>query len=196
MKKNLLLVSLWGILSCFMLSSCNNENEESISLPDSQVYITKMNVTNAANTRSTYNCNEVQNVSFEDFISGKSYDFIFLVYSDNTYGIDIDKDGTVDMMVTVKDNEITATSKNNEFETVVVGQEDNERYTTYTLNAPQTRVTYRHISWFSCVERLTLNEDVAMGSGLASMFRKYAFGYVAGAAAVICLNDSNRWDVS
>ena len=23
MKKNLLLVSLWGILSCFMLSSCN-----------------------------------------------------------------------------------------------------------------------------------------------------------------------------
>ena len=121
---------------------------------------------------------------------------IFLVYSDNTYGIDIDKDGTVDMMVTVKDNEITATSKNNEFETVVVGQEDNERYTTYTLNAPQTRVTYRHISWFSCVKRLTLNEDVAMGSGLASMFRKYAFGYVAGAAAVICLNDSNRWDVS
>lgn len=63
---------------------------------------------------------------------------------------------------------------------VVVGQEDNERYTTYTLNAPQTRVTYRHISWFSCVKRLTLNEDVAMGSGLASMFRKYAFGYVAG----------------
>jgi len=171
MKKNLLLVWLWGILSCFMLSSCNNENEESMSLPDSQAYITKI-------------------------ISGKSYDFNFLVYSDNTYGIDIDKDGTVDMTVTVRGNEITATSKNNESETVVVGQEDSERYTTYTLNAPQTRVTYRHISWFSCVKRLTLNEDVAMGSGLASMFRKYAFGYVAGAAAVICLNDSNRWDVS
>lgn len=65
-----------------------------------------------------------------------------------------------------------------------------------TVNAPQTKVTYRYILWFLCVKRLTLNEDVAMGLGLASMFRKYAFGYVAGAAAIICLNNSNRWDVS
>lgn len=37
------------------------------------------------------------------------------------YGIDIDKDGIVDVMVIVKGNEIIVILKNNEFEMVVVG---------------------------------------------------------------------------
>lgn len=100
------------------------------------------------------------------------------------------------LSVPLKGNKVTATSKDNVSETVILGQETSKQYITYILDAPQTRVTYRHISWFACVKRLSLNEDVAMGSGIASMFQKYAFGYVASAAAIICLNDNNRWEVS
>lgn len=198
MKKNNVKGIILFLCSVTLLCSCrqNEELSPTEDLPDVQVFITSFDV---ASKKLVQNKTlPVENISFRDSISGQSFSYSIYATSDNEYSVDIDADDIIDMHITIE-GDILKAEMNDCTEFVRINQERENGYWIYNLNVihqQASRVSYKHISWFDCVKRLSFNSDVAFGTSIVSSVTKYAFPYVAGAAAVVCLDDRNRWEVN
>lgn len=202
MRKNRLrffFVCIGGILpllfSCSHDEAISKEIKKNDLLPDAQAFVTSMNISPIPMTRGDGVV--VNNVVFRDSISGQTYDYYLLAYSDNKFGLDINKDGLVEVKMCVDGNIIMSEMDGCSDILQIKCEEENGAFIyIFDTLSRKTRVTYRHISWYECVKRLALAPDVSLGVGLLSTIKRYAFPAVAGAAAVICLDNRNRWDVS
>ncbi len=188
-KKIFFAISLAVLTSCCKDEVTQNCESNSTSLPDAQVYITEMKVKDAIGTKTYSDVSEAKNVSFEDFISGKSYSFDIITHSKNNFGVDINRDGTEDLIMTIDGNKICGTIGENS-DVVYINTEKKDGLIVFNMQQPDSVLTkgYTHISWWSCVKRLVCNEDLCI-------FNVCLPGYVAGAAAIVCLDGRNRWEV-
>lgn len=203
MKANVILGICIGLLIC----SCSEEDSENtvnlnqITIPENvQMYIDDVSIKDIVGTRTfteahmTTMAPSVQEISCHEAISDETSDFYFVTYSDSLYGADINKDGFVDMAIEVRDNLVKAT----------IGDISDSIMINYTNVGDQTILSfdavpvvstrwYRHTSWWECVRNVSTCGSSAFGVGIASMFNRYAFGYLATAAAMVCLDSRLRW---
>lgn len=185
---NYLLISI-GIC---IFSSCSKENitnTNSPMFPDAQALISNFNIT-PKNSQSR-NEQNTSSISFTDSISGNSYQFDLIAYSDKVFGADFNQDGTPELKMTLDENNRIIGEMNGYTNVLLISQEKKDGYIFYTFKEESmSRVIYRHISWWDCVTRLASNAyvgTVGLITGGVAM---------AGALAVICLDDRNRWEVS
>ncbi|MCD7923263.1 MAG: hypothetical protein LUI85_00620 [Bacteroides sp.] len=181
----------------FLLFSCSQEEVSDIdvkslhdqNLPDVQVYITKASIT--IDAVSSRNCGlKNEHICFHDSISGKTYDYNLITYSNNEYAADFNKDGIPDLKMTVDGD--TIVGKIGEYTDVLnIQKEVKDNCIFYDFDTVESArsVSYVHISWWGCVSRLASTPEV----GILSMFTGAS---MAGALAIICLDDNNRWEVN
>ena len=188
-------VYLLAVCIGIFLFSCSQEEVSDVdvksmqSLPDAQVYITEASITfDAVISRNCGLKNE--HICFHDSISGKTYDYDLITYSDNEYAADFNKDGIPDLKMIIDGN--TIVGQIGEYTDLLkIQKEIKDNYVFYTFEHTglSRSVSYTHISWWECVGRLVSTPEV----GVLSMFTGPV---MAGALAVICLDDNNRWGVS
>ena len=74
--------------------------------------------------------------------------------------------------------------------TLLISREEKDGYVFYTFKEENPSRAYTHISWWGCVTRLASNSTIStiglVTGGVA----------MAGALALICLDDRNRWEVN
>jgi hypothetical protein len=180
-----------GMLMMFF-TSCSNEdvnNNTSNALPDAQLCITSLTSTPIQSTRNGENKGE--RVEFYDVITDKSYSFDIITLSEDKYRIEYGDIDNSYMDLTVKGNSILTNFMGEGEEEVTIDAEHWNNYVIYTINPLNETRGYRHLSWYECVKKIALNENLA----LAYIFVPSLGAYVAGTASIICLYDERlRWE--
>lgn len=74
--------------------------------------------------------------------------------------------------------------------TLFISREEKDGYVFYTFKEESQSRAYTHISWWGCVTRLASNPTRAT---IGLVTRDIP---LAGALALICLDDKNRWEVN
>ncbi|KAB4415336.1 hypothetical protein EAJ10_16585 [Bacteroides thetaiotaomicron] len=203
MKANVILGICIGlfICSCSEEDSKNTVNLNQITIPENvQMYIDDVSIKDIVGTRTfteTYTTNMtpvVQEISCHEFISDETPSFYYVTYSDSLYGADINKDGFVDMIIEVRDNLVKATI-GDVSDSIMINLSNVGDQTILSFEAIPIVSTrwYRHTSWWECVRNVSTCSGAAFGVGIASMFYRYAFGYLATTAAIVCLDSRLRW---
>lgn len=187
--------TIYYILAIFLITvffSCTN-NESIVhenKLPEVQTFITKMEITEVPTSRS--DLQTIKHITFHDSISGEDYKYNMIVYSDSIMSVDLNCDGTGELHMSLRDGKIIGTMDGHTNELTINYYKEGENIIYEMTENSLSRVTYTHLSWWECCTRLALVGDVAYltlaipGVGTA----------VAGAIAVICLDERNRWEVN
>lgn len=204
MKVNVILsicISLF-ICSCSEESCENTTNLNRNNIPENvQMHIDDVNIKNVVGTRTlteahTVNITPVvQEISCHEFISDETPSFYLATYSDSLYGADINKDGFIDMAIEVRGNLVKATIGDIS-DSIMINSANAGDLTILSFNTIPVANTrgYRHTSWWECVRNMSTCSGAAFGVGISSMFSRYAFGYLATAAAIVCLDSRLRWE--
>lgn len=175
-----------------MLNACSvedsaNENYNQ-GFPEAQAFISEITVDENDASRS----NDVKSfkISFRDSISGFSYGYNLLCYDTDKYGADFNDDNIPELIMVSQGNKIVG-QMNGYTNVLHITRENKDGYILYSFQeeTPQTRVTYTHLSWWGCVTRLVSTPEVSFTGMFTSSIA------MAGALAIICLDDNNRWDV-
>lgn len=206
MKKVRFLVQLFVLMVTF---SCNNSEIEEFSqdsdmLP--QVYIDQFSVREVAQTRSgpTASVREIQS---HDLVSDANIDFYFVEYSESKFGVDINKDGFIDMALTVQGDMICG-NIGNIYHSVIISTKvingvevftftpvtTTETTTATTTTAATRGGYYYHMSWWECVYTLGSNANLYLPVTVLGHFYKPLPVCIATLASILCLVDDRlRW---
>lgn len=179
------------IIGASFFYSCSEEkipSSKTSAFPDAQVLISDFNVVEKESR--SQNDYSVSTISFTDSISGNSYQFDLLAYPDKHFGADFNSDGVPELEMTLGEDNRIIGKMDGYVNTLFISREEKDGYIFYTFKEESQSRAYTHISWWSCVTRLASNQTIAT-IGLVT-------GGVplAGALALICLDDRNRWEVN
>ena len=179
------------VIGACLFNSCSEEkvpSSKTSAFPDAQVLISDFNVVEK-DSRSQ-NGNSVSTISFTDSISGNSYQFDLQAYSDKHFGSDFNFDGVPELEMTLGENNRIIGKMDGYVNTLLISREEKDGYVFYTFKEENPSRAYTHISWWGCVTRLASNSTIStiglVTGGVA----------MAGALALICLDDRNRWEVN
>lgn len=178
-------------------TSCSNESilgEYSSTQPNA--IIKDLKLTPLLSTRSTNISGEDNLVSFTDDATGEEYEYILRQESKDNYTAIFDPEGE-SIKLSMKVHQI------NEHEWVVehecdslykavkittTSQANGNTLISLDHNVPNTRSYWVRESWLDCVTRLSLGTE----AGMLSMFMRSYVPCIAGAAAVVCLDNRSR----
>lgn len=175
---------------------------ETLSSAESDVVIHDLKITNTSSLKSG-DGGEYQ-VSFKDETSGEDYSYVINRIADGGFSMTFENNGEVECMILrvvadLNDN-FVITGKYDERDLITgiriktlqnggMMFELNDDLSTF--NSDLRAIVYE--SWWGCVKRITLDENVAMATIIASAFTGgEAAIAVAGAAGLICLRKSER----
>lgn len=175
----------------------HNKNLEEIS----DLIITSLTIKPQTSARSAQ-INPIDMVEFQDSISGQNYSYFITSLERDKFLISFknmkdDENILLDMNLLDKEEcLIKSTYKGNKINLKIKSIELLNGSVLYTLNTVENgTIDLRgrdYESWGDCVTRIATNGEVAVGSGIASSLFKRAYLYVAGAAAIVCLDKRNR----
>lgn len=135
-------------------------------------------------------------VNFTDDVTGEQYEYELIQKGENQisaiFGNEEDSFELSMNIVRCNENECIIEQEceglTNSVKITLNKQNHGENLFTFNYNTVQTRGVVVE-TWWQCVKRLALNEDVALVTGVVSVFYPPTFIAVAGAAGIIC-NDT------
>ena len=191
----LVLISFSGFYGCSKDDSSLKKNVDyQTEFSSANVMIGRLDRTNLRGDQDL--------ITVDDEISGESFSFSISPNGENQFSISFDIEGEEKE---VELNILSFSGKECTVEAIYEGNRSVTRISSEYFENEGTLFTFHDVatndsasrgvyieSWWDCVKRLSLDDNVSMLSGFASLLYPPTFAVVAGSAGIICLKISNR----
>ncbi len=169
---------------CIDNLSINKLSKSRSNVPDSKMERTEEELLQEAT---------IEEVTSHDYISDTNISYYLASLSDSIYGIDINKDGYIDMQMSINNNNIIESRIGSISNCVSVSRRDEGDFYILSFTPIESR-GYRHTSWWKCVENLATNKNLTIPTMLGSYLWRSIYLYTSATAAIVCLDSRLRWE--